>query len=112
MSHKITFMIPERLKNDLRHSVISDGYGLRGKSKWVYEAIEQLIELTDFAELVSINDEMTPSIKGKSETIVVDDVIKRKIDFAVISTRKEYPALEGVQSRIVRTAIIQRMLRT
>ena len=112
MSHKITFVIPERLKNDLRHYIISNGYGLRGKSKWVYEAIERLIELSDFAELVSINNEMNPSVKGKSETIVVDDLIKKKIDLAVISVRKQYPALEGVQSRIVRTAIIQRMLRT
>lgn len=106
---KLTFVIPQSLKQELSERIISDGYGFRGKSKWVVEAIKSLFEDKNYPDLVNINDCMSGF--EVSETVVVDQVLKRSIESAIIDIRKQYPALDGVQSGIIRTAIIQRLLR-
>lgn len=107
---KITFVVPQSLQEELRRQVISDGYGMRGKSKWVGEAIENLLKLGSYPDLVTLGDEM----KGfeKVETITVERTLKKALDHAIHDTRKQYPLLEGVQSRIIRTSIVQRLLRS
>jgi hypothetical protein len=107
---KVTFAVPNSLKNELREHVIKGGYGLRGKSKWVSEAVKNLLELKDFFELISYSDEMHGF--DQIETAVIDYHLKLKIDRAIVQLRKEFPTLEGVKSRIMRTAILQRILRT
>ena len=108
--HKITFAIPKTMKNEIRERVIKEQYGLRGKSKWISEAIENLFKLNDFVELISFSDEMHGF--DQIETAVIEHPLKLKLDNAVIDVRKEFPALEGVRSRIMRTAILQRILRS
>lgn len=105
---KITFVVPENLQKELRQHVINDNYGLRGKSIWVAEAIIELLTMKNYIELVRYGDEM----KGfeKVETVVLEWEMKKKLDDAIVAVRKEHPTLEGVQSRIVRTAIVQRLL--
>jgi len=107
---KITFVVPENLQNELRTAVIKAGYGLRGKSRWVSEAIEALLVTNNYPELVNINEIMHGF--EKVETIVIDYSLKVKLDKAIIEIRQSYPILEGVQSNLVRTAILQKLLRT
>ena len=110
LNYKVTFVVPQVFQQDLREQVIKDGYGMRGKSKWISEAIENLLELPNYIELVQYSDEM----KGfeKVETIVIAKNLKNLLDQAIIAVRKQYPTIEGVQSHIVRTAILQRLLRS
>lgn len=107
---KITFVVPEELQHELRQRVANDGYGLRGKSKWVAEAIGSLFDINNYAELVQYNEEM----KGfeKMETVVISQEEKLQLEEGIVAIRHKYPTLEGVQSSIVRTAILQRLLRT
>ena len=105
---KITFVLPEALQQDLKEQMIKDGYDLKGKSKWVAEAIERLFQMSNFTHLVKLNDEMSGF--EKMESVVVDTALKAKIFNATLSVRQDYPVLEGVQSRILRTAIVQRLL--
>jgi hypothetical protein len=107
---KICFVVPVNLQQDLRERVIKDNYGLRGKSKWVSEAIEMLTKINNFAELVHYSDEMHGF--DKTEAVVLDYKTKSLLEESVIKIRKVYPAIEGVKSRIIRTAILQRLLRT
>ena len=107
---KVAFAVPNSLKNELRERVIKDGYGLRGKSKWISEAIEQLLEFRDFLELIGYSDEMHGF--DEMETAVIEYPLKLKLDKAIIQIRTEFPTLEGVKSRIMRTAVLQRILRT
>lgn len=109
-SFKVTFAVPNSLKNELRERVIKGGYGLRGKSKWISEAVENLLEFKDYLELISYGDEMHGF--DQIETAVIDYHLKLKIDKAIVQIRKEFPILEGVKSRIMRTAILQRILRS
>lgn len=105
---KVSFVIPEMLQKDLKEQMVKEGYDLKGKSRWVTEAIENLLSLQTFADLVKNNDEMNGF--EKLESIVIARPLKRQLDDAVIEIRKKYPAIEGVQSRILRTAIVIRLL--
>lgn len=107
---KVTFVLPEALQNELRDRVIKDGYDAKGKSRWVAESIKHLLSMNAYPDLVKINDEM----KGfeKLESVVIVKELKSQLDDAVITVRTKYPAIEGVQSRILRTAIVQRLLQS
>lgn len=107
---KVTFVLPEALQKELRSRVIKDGYDSKGKSRWVTESIKHLLSMKAYPDLVKINDEM----KGfeKLESVVIVKELKNQLDDAVITIRTKYPAIEGVQSRILRTAIVQRLLQS
>ncbi|MEI8055109.1 MAG: hypothetical protein WCH10_03810 [bacterium] len=104
-----TFKILETLNQKLDERIIADGYGMRGKSKWIREAVEKLFTYPDFPELVSISDDMENANHPISVRFPRNLLLE--IEKVVISIRKEYPELEGIKSRIIRTAIIQRLIR-
>ena len=106
---KITFVVHNELQKELSKQMVEKNYGLRGKSKWVSEAIELLLNMSNYPELVNLSGELKNF--EKVESIVVDPSLKKKLDETIVQIRKEYPALEGVQSRIIRTAIMQKILR-
>jgi len=105
---KIAFVLPESLQKEFKERVITDGYEIKGKSRWVSESVENLLDMSNYPELVKLSDDM----KGfeKMESVVILKELKRKLENAMENVRKSYPMIEGVQSRILRTAIIQRLL--
>lgn len=105
---KISFVLPEGLQKDLKERMVQDGYSLKGKSQWVSEAVEKLLGLDSFVDFVKVNDVMHGF--EKFESIVVDKQLKTKLDESVIKIRRKYPEIDGVQSRIMRTAILQRLI--
>ncbi|OGT42027.1 MAG: hypothetical protein A3F13_00765 [Gammaproteobacteria bacterium RIFCSPHIGHO2_12_FULL_40_19] len=109
-NYKIAFAVPGKLKNELNEKIIKDGYGFRGKSKWVSEAVGNLLQVKNFPDLVNYSDEMSGF--DAMETSLIDYQLKLKLDNAILQIRKEFPTLEGVTSRIMRTAILQRLLRS
>jgi len=108
--HKVSFAVPGSLKKELSGRVIKEGYGFRGKSKWVSEAVDNLLQLKSFASLVNYSDEMCGF--DQMETAVIEYALKLRLDDAIIEIRKDFPMMEGVTSRIMRTAILQRILRS
>jgi hypothetical protein len=105
---KISFVIPENLQQDLKERIVLDGYSLKGKSQWVAEAVERLFNLKHYIDLVKVNDVMQGF--EKLESVLIERTLKRQMDESVIRIRQTYPEIEGVQSRIMRTAILQRLL--
>lgn len=105
----VTFKIPTTLNQKLDERIIANGYGMRGKSKWVREAIEKLFTYPDFPELVSLSDDIENV--NLSVSVRIPRQLFLEIEKMVTSVRKEYPEIEGVKSRIARTAIIQRLIR-
>lgn len=105
---KVSFVLPENLQKDLKQKMVKDGYDLKGKSRWVAEAVGDLLTMQTYADLVKINDEMSGF--EKLESVVIPHDLKKQLDNAVVQIRKKYPTIEGVQSRILRTAIVQRLL--
>jgi hypothetical protein len=106
---KVSFAVPKSLKSELQQRVISDGYGLRGKSKWVCEAITRLFKYDNHLELIYYSDELQ-GLDGM-EAVVLNEDIKDAVENKIIDVRRVYPELEGVKSRILRTAIVQRLIR-
>src|SRR5947209_223770 len=92
----------------MQQRIISDGYGMRGKSKWIIEAIENFLQLPDYPSLVDIADEMEQLTEIVSIRITDDLMIK--LDQAIIKVRRQYPAMEGVKSNLIRASIIQRLI--
>lgn len=93
----------------MQQRIISDGYGMRGKSKWIIEAIEKFLELPDYPTLVDIADDMDQLSEVVS--IRLPEELLLKIEQAIINVRRNYPSMEGVQSNVVRASIMQRLLR-
>ncbi len=104
----ISLKLAKSLHQQLQKQVIADGYGMRGKSKWVKEAIESFLELNYFPSLVDELDdfeELTDIL-----TIRIPSDICEQLSSSLITVRKEYPAIEGVKSKIIRSSILQRMV--
>jgi hypothetical protein len=105
---KISFVVPESLQKDLKERIVLDGYSLKGKSQWVAEAVDKLLQNHTYIDLVKVNDVMQGF--EKFESVLIDRKLKTQLDESVISIRKKYPEIDGIQSRIMRTAILQRIL--
>ncbi len=106
---KTTIRLPLGTKKEMIGAIVSNGYGLRGKSLWVSEAITQLLAINNYPELVDIGNELAGLVAVESIYLTPD--LKALLDNALIEVRKLYPTMEGVQSCIIRTSIIQRLLR-
>ena len=107
---KVTFVVPDILQKECREQIIKEGYDMRGKSRWIAEGIEYLLKMRNFPELVNLSNEMKDF--KKLESIVITKQLKKFLDDAVLHVRKFYPTLEGVQSSIMRTAMVQRLIRS
>lgn len=110
-STRITVRLPVSLEMDFMKRVITDGYGMKGKSKWVYEAILHFMRLDDFEEYVEYADEMESPEKTKLQSFYFDLEFVRLLNDSVIKVRKQHPHLEGIKSLIIRSSIIQRLFR-
>ena len=102
-------MLPKEVKQEMLNCIVNDGYGMRGKSKWVSEAIATLITLPNYEEYVMIANEV--SCLTEPDVIQLSSELREKLDKAVIDVKTNYPLMDGVQSCIIRTSILQRILR-
>jgi hypothetical protein len=89
--------------------IIKDGYGMRGKSKWIIEAIQNFIEIPGFVDFVDIADEA--STLDEIISLRIPSGTNIKLENALIEVRKKFPTMEAVKSKLVRASITQRLLR-
>lgn len=101
--------LQKNLHRRLQQRIIEDGYGMRGKSRWIVESIESLLSLDDYPTLVDIAEDMDQL--NDMVSIRLPEPLLVKIDQAILQVRKQYPALEGVKSNLIRASIVQRLLR-
>lgn len=106
---RISYFLSDGILTDVKENMAKNGYDLKGKSKWISEAVAQLFLINNYHELVMINNQMHGF--EKLDSISVDKIFKSNLDAAVIAIRRQFPSIEGVQSKILRTAILQRLLR-
>lgn len=108
-STRVSIVIPEALRKEMSDSMARSGYGLHSISLWVSEALELLLENPRYPDLVKIGDSM--SHFKKTLFIALEPDLYEQLNKAVIHVRTEFPVMDGVKSRLLRTAIIQRLLR-
>ncbi len=102
--------VSDRLNKQMSIQVIKDGFGMRGKNKWVIEAIESFLKLKDFIALVELASEVEDLSSTVSLRLPV--LLVKEMDDAVLQIRKTFPLLEGVQSHIIRASILQKIIRS
>lgn len=99
--------LPNWLLADFEPHVIKE-YGLRGLSRWVDEAIIQLVQYPMWNELLY---SMPPAHYNQLRTYSLTPRGSAALDAAIITIRKGAPLAEGVRTGVVYTAIAQRLLR-
>ena len=51
---RTTVRLPKGVRQEMLKRIVQEGYGLRGKSKWITEAIDSLLALPNFVDYVLI----------------------------------------------------------
>jgi predicted DNA-binding protein len=110
MQNKVvtSIKLQRKLHQRLQQRIIEDGYGMRGKSKWIIESIEALLRLKDYPMFVDIAEDMNQLTDIVS--IRLPEELMLRIEKAIVFVRKQYPAIEGVKSNLIRASIMQRLL--
>ncbi len=110
MHKKVTTSIKlqKNLHRRLQQRIIEDGYGMRGKSKWIIESIESLLRLSDYPTLVDIAEDMDQF--SDMVSIRMPEELMIRIEKAIVHIRTQFPTIEGVKSNMIRASIMQRLL--
>ena len=107
-STRLTVRLPEKMLSDIQIAMTQAGYTPRQRSKWIGESIRELCRVDYFPELVA-EDYIGPG-HNTPVRITVDGNIYRDMQPAIERSEKEESLVE-VQSKFVRTAIHQRLIR-
>jgi hypothetical protein len=110
MQNKVvtSIKLQKKLHHKLQQRIIADGYGMRGKSKWIIESIESLLHFTDYPTLVDIAEDMHQL--SDIVSIRLPEDLMLRIEKAIVHVRKQFPTIEGVKSNLIRASIMQRLL--
>lgn len=103
---KITIRFPKRLKAEMQRTLVKSGYGLHGKSRWLKEAITTFLLLPDFIEYVESGIDINQAELSEVEAFYLDQDIMLRLKNAFVQVRVKYPLFEGVQSALIRSAVI------
>lgn len=102
--------LPESLEIKMHQQIVADGYGLRGKTRWIEEAIKEFLSNEDFPELVDIATEMENHTKIIS--LRINEELLKEVENSILKIREIYPMIEGVKSNLIRASIMQKLIRT
>lgn len=103
-----TVKLPKKLHQEMQLKIIGDGYGMRGRSKWIQEAIEAFLSqpnFEDLADIASVMEELHVPVNIRCKS-----ALTKRLDDAILEVRKKFPLMDGVKSNIIRAAICQRLL--
>jgi len=103
--------LPTELHQKVLAKIIEDRYGMRGKSKWVKEALESFLSMQNYPEFVDIGQEMEDFEMKDILSLRVPGELYAKLEDGVIAVRKFFPEMEGVKSKIIRASLMQRLIR-
>lgn len=104
---RIACRLPSALKTLLRQTVSADGYGGKGKSRWVREALTQLFEHDPDLMNVGVGDDL--EVNDAEDAFSLSQDHGDAIEAAVELIRSQYPRAEGIQSAIIRAAVRYRL---
>ncbi|MDR5728930.1 MAG: hypothetical protein RB191_16060 [Terriglobia bacterium] len=99
--------MPSTLKKALMCKVESDGYGVRGKSKWIREAFLAMIDRDPGLQYVGQGDRIEP--QDEQELITLPKDLSLLLSDKVLQLRLAAPTLEGPRSLLLRSAIRYRL---
>ncbi|MCX7124430.1 MAG: hypothetical protein NTU49_01490 [Gammaproteobacteria bacterium] len=106
-----SFKIPGSLEIEMNKKLVSEGYGLRGKSNWICDAICKFLSFPD-REFILDCIELSEELKNLDKSISFRPTLKVEnlLDEWIINVRMKLPTIEGLKSKIIRTSIIHSLL--
>lgn len=108
---KITVRFPKRLKVEMQKSLIESGYGLRGKSRWLKEGIINFLMQPNFFDSVEHGSDINQAELLELEAFYLDMDTIKILKNGFVKVRENYPLFEGVQSAVIRAAVVHRLLK-
>ena len=106
-----SFKIPASMELEMNKKIVSDGYGLRGKSKWISDVLCKFLMCGDDAfvlDCIGYSEELERL--DKTVSVRLSPMAESSLNEWVVKSRMQMPTLEGVKSKIIRTAIIHGLL--
>ncbi len=103
---KTTYRLPNILRLKMLHAV-ENSYGKKKKSKWINEAINDLINNDIGLSSVGLGEYY--ETQDKTDVILIDEKTFENLEAAMTIVRRHDPLYEGVQSSIIRAAIRRRL---
>src|SRR5438876_489892 len=107
---KITIRFPKRLKSEMQAALIKSGYGLHGKSRWLKETIVSFLKLHDFVDYVEHGIDINQAELSEVEAFYLDADTIQMLKDAFIKVRVKYPLFEGIQSALIRAAVVYSLM--
>ena len=107
---KITVRFPKRLKVEMQTSLIKSGYGLHGKSRWLKDTITNFLQQSNFIDYVEHGIDINQAELSEVEAFYLDLDTIQMLKNAFVKVRVKYPLFEGVQSALIRAAVIYRLM--
>lgn len=111
-SKKVTVRFSSRLKSEMQAAVIKAGYGFHGKSKWLVNSIHLFLQQPSYIDLVEHGIDINQAEFTSVEAFYIDEATFKLVKKALVDVRLNYPLLEGVQSALVRAAVVFSLLFT
>jgi hypothetical protein len=104
--------IPKQLQDSMLEAVLNEGYKMRGKSLWVGEAVDAFLNMKTYIDYIDIGSEADSGTLSITETFCLSEQIIDKLERSILEFRKYHPKIDGVKSIIIRSSILQRLLRS
>lgn len=82
-------------------------YGAKGKSRWIREALEELLAEDRALQSVGVGEELAK--KDSADVVDLGPELPARIQGAIEILRRQDPLMEGVQSAIIRAAIRRKL---
>lgn len=107
---KVTFSFrtSKKIVNLMLERIVADGYGLKGKSRWISDSVERLLAMPSYWDLVDIASDQEDV--DQPVTCTLPESVSQKIEKALVEVRQHFPSIEGVKSNILRASITQGIL--
>lgn len=104
---RTTVLLPLALFQRMNDTLSQSGYGPREGSRWICEAIVDLVRSDPILADVGVGEDL--EVFGKLKAISLTDAARDALATATEIVRRHDPAQEGVRSAIIRAAIRQRL---
>ena len=103
---KTTYRLPSGLRDKMRDKA-RQLYGAKGKSRWVREAVIELLNSEPVLQSVGAGEDLVQN--NVIDVVDLGDELPQRMERAMVLLRRQDPLMEGVQSAIIRAAIRRRL---
>ncbi len=106
-SKRTSVRVQSKMFSDIEKSMILNGYHFRERSKWISDALIRLEKTDDYVSLVR---QEYMSSGGEAIPIVIGVKAMQSLEKMIEATSEVLPKNNDLQSKILRTSIIQFLL--